>query len=231
MVTAYIVARGGSKGIPRKNLALLGGLPLLAHTCRAAAQARGVERVILDTEDDEIARVGREHGAETPYRRPAELAGDRALVMDVTLHALQWLADHERYTPDYVMLLQPTSPFRTAADIDAAIDLARDRNAEAVVSVSPLAHHPWQAKVVDAAGRLQPFIPHPLAAARRQDLPPVYALNGAIYLVRRETLLAGKTWCPDGALAYVMPPERALDIDTPWDLRVARGVLAAPAAG
>ena len=127
----------------------------------------------------------------------------------------------ENYIPMFGMLLQPTSPLRTAEDIDAAIRLAEEKNADAVVSVTAVDRHPFQMKVIDENGKLTPFMKTELADSRRQDLPPVFGLNGAIYLVRRTVLQESKTWCPAGALAYVMPAERSLDVDTPWDLRLA----------
>jgi CMP-N-acetylneuraminic acid synthetase len=131
----------------------------------------------------------------------------------------------ENYFPAFGMLLQPTSPLRTAEDIDAVIRLAQEQNADAVVSVTAENRHPLQMKVIDKNGKLAPFMKTELADSRRQDLPPVVGLNGAIYLVRRTVLQESKTWCPSGALAYVMPAERSLDVDTPWDLRLADLIL------
>jgi CMP-N-acetylneuraminic acid synthetase len=126
------------------------------------------------------------------------------------------------------LLLQPTSPLRTAADIDAAVALAQDKKADAVVSVCSAATHPYVAMTIKSDGRLADFGPRPDGYLRRQDLPPAYALNGALYLVRRETLAAEKTFCPANTVAYVMPPERSLDVDTPFDLHLARLLLEKP---
>ena len=224
-VLALVVARGGSKGIPGKNLRRVAGQPLIAHTLMAARRSRLLDRSVLSTDDPAIAAVARRHGVEVPFMRPARLARDRSHVIDVTLHALRWLDRREGYRPDWVMLLQPTSPLRTAQDIDGAIRMARQHGARAVVGVSASRRHPCLAKRITPTGTLAPFIDTTLQTVRRQDLPPAYDLNGAIYLVRRDVLLAEKSWCPPAAHAYVMPPERSLDIDCRWDLRLVSIVL------
>ena len=228
---ALIVARGGSKSLPRKNVLALAGRPLIAHTILAARACTGLDRIILSTDDDEIAAVAREYGAEVPFMRPAELAGDTAHVMDVTRHALQYLETKEGYRPDLVLLLQPTSPLRATIDIENALAMLETTGANAVVSVCEAKGHPYLMKTLDDNGRLAPFMDTTMSSSRRQDLPPVYALNGAIYLVRRIVLLESGTWCPPGALGYVMPPDRSVDIDTAADLQYAGQLLAGlPAA-
>ena len=157
--------------------------------------------------------------------RPAEMAGDASPVIDATLHAFQWLEKNESYFPMFGMLLQPTSPLRTAGDIQKAVALAVERDADAVVGVTEADRHPYLMKKIDGQGRLSPFMDTPLSESRRQDLPPVYAINGAIYLVKRTVLQEQRSWCPAGALAYVMPAERSLDVDTPWDLKLADLIL------
>lgn len=221
-IAGLIVARGGSKSIPRKNLQLLAGRPMIAYSFEAALESGVLDRVILSTDNDEIADVGRQWGVEVPFMRPAELSGDEVHVMRVTEHALQWLEINEGYAPDYFLLLQPTSPLRNARDIREAVGIALAHDADAVVSVTPAPSHPYLMKTIDACGRMQQFIETNQAESRRQELPPAYSLNGAIYLVRRTVLLATQTWCPDRAYAYVMPPERSMDVDGPWDLHLLR---------
>lgn len=221
-IVGFIPARGGSKSIPHKNLQLLGGVPLIVHTIRAAIESGVLERVILNTDDEEIAAAAREWGCETPFMRPANLASDESHVMEVTLHAIRWFEENEQYYPEYFMLLQPTSPFRSAQDIRAAARTARLNDADAVVSVMEVKHHPYWTKSIDRQGRLHKFIDSKLADSRRQGLTSVYCLNGAIYLVRRRVLLLKHTWCPDGAYAHVMPASRSLDIDDADDLAMAR---------
>ncbi len=229
-IVGLIPARGGSKGIPRKNLVNLAGKPLLAYTCETATKV-GLARVLLSTDDPDIAATGRNYGVETPCMRPAELADDRASVVDAALHILDWLEQEQNALPDYVMLLQPTSPFRTVDDMRQTIALAAESAPPAVVSVTPVKHHPYWMKKMDANGCLTPLVPDRNPETMRQNLPPVHTLNGAIYLTRTELLRRQRTWCPQGALGYVMPPERSLDIDTLWDLRMAECLLKTGAPG
>jgi CMP-N,N'-diacetyllegionaminic acid synthase len=220
-----ITARGGSKSIPQKNVKLLAGKPLIAWTIEAALRSRLLDRVIVSTDDEEIARVARECGADVPFMRPAELAQDDSPHLDVIRHALDWLETESKTELDYLMLLQPTSPLRTTEDIDAAIALAADVDADAVVSVCQTHDHPYLSKQVTPDGRLLDFVEKPRGYLARQKLPPAFALNGAIYLVRRNVLRERDDWYTDRTFAYIMPPERSLDIDTPWDLHLVELIL------
>lgn len=203
----------------------MAGKPLIAWTLEAARGAATLDRVVVSTDDREIAETARRWGAEVPFLRPAELAGDDSPHIDVVLHALAWLDEREDYRPDYVVLLQPTSPLRTAGDIDAAVGLAREKDVETVVSVCETHDHPYLVRRLTADGRLEEFLPCPLAYARRQDLPPAYALNGAIYVSKRESVFASRNLSTAGALAYVMPIERSQQIDTAWDCCLAEMIL------
>jgi len=211
-VLALITARGGSKGLPRKNVLPAGGRPLIAWTIGAAAGAEFVSRVVVSTDDDEIMAAARAWGGEVPFRRPPALAGDTATSIDVVLHALDQLDDC-----DYVVLLQPTSPLRTAADIDAALMLAESSDAPGCVSVCEAEQSPYWMYRLDSEGRLAPLLDAPVAATRRQDLPPVYVLNGAIYVARVDWLRETRSFLGAGCIAYPMPSARSLDIDTPED--------------
>lgn len=216
-VLAVIPARGGSKSIPRKNIKLLAGKPLIAWTIEAALQSQMFSRVIVSTDDKEIAEVARDWGAEVPFMRPVELAQDNIPGIAPILHAIEWLAVNEQDQSDLVMCLQPTSPLRIAQDIQSALELQFDKNADGVVSVCPVKDHPYWMKQLNSDGRMCDFMTLDRPVLRRQDLPLVYALNGAIYLAPRDVLLVRKTWYTDKTYAYVMPPERSLDIDTVWD--------------
>lgn len=220
-----ITARGGSKGIPQKNIRPLAGKPLIAWTIQAAKQSRRLDRAIVSTDDPEIASVAREWGAEVPFMRPPELALDDSPHRDVVLHALDWLESESASPPDYLMLLQPTSPLRTAEDIDRAIALAAEKDADSVISVCPTPHHPYLSKEIAEDGQLLDFIERPQGYLPRQSLAPAYSLNGAIYLVRRSVLRERDSWYTARTFAYVMPPERSLDIDTPWDLHLVDLIL------
>lgn len=219
-ILAIIPARGGSKGIPDKNIAVVAGQPLIAWTIAAARAATAIDRVVVSTDSPRIAEIAVAKGAEVPFLRPAALAGDHAPGMAVILHALGWLAEHDGRRPDVVMCLQPTSPLRTAQDIDAAAAVLTQPHTDAVVSVTAAEHHPAWMKQIDPSGRLVDF-GGSAAPVRRQDLPPAYALNGAIYMARRPLLEETGDWYGGTTRAYVMPAERSLDIDTPWHLHLA----------
>jgi len=222
---AIIPARGGSKSISRKNIAPLAGRPLIAWTIEAAQASLLVDRVVVSTDDVEIAEVAQNYGAEVPFIRPPELAQDDTPGIDPVLHGIQWLAENQGYEPDYVVLLQPTSPLRTSEDIEQAMKLASSQRADSVLSVTPVAHHPYRMKLLDTEGRIKDFRRAPQRGIQRQNLPPVYGLNGAIYLVKRRPFLQHRTWFGARTYAYVMEQERSLDIDTPWDLRLAELIL------
>ncbi len=224
-VLGLITARGGSKGVPGKNVRPLAGKPLIAWTIEAARASGRLDRVVVSTDDDEIAAVAREFGAEVPFMRPAELAQDDSPHILSVLHALDELAGLEQYAPDAVCLLQPTSPLRTAEDIDAAIAIACESDAPAVVSVTEALAHPQLTQRMDADGRLHPFMEADTDYLRRQDLPDAYVLNGAVYVNTTDSLRRDETFYPEGLRGYVMPPERSLDIDTLWDFHLAELIL------
>lgn len=226
-ILALIPARGGSKGVPNKNIAPVGGRPLIAWSILAAQQARSVDRVVVSTDSPAIAAVARAWGAEVPFLRPAELARDDTPGIAPALHALRWLEEHEGRLPDALLYLQPTSPLRSAVDIDGAVALLEERAADAIVSGTPAAQHPYWVKRLDAEGRIQSFLEGALAATRRQDLPPAYALNGAIYLCRSTVLLARESWYTERTHMYVMPESRSLDVDSHWELHLADLLLSA----
>lgn len=223
---AIIGARGGSKSLPGKNIASLGGKPLIAWTIEAALAATRVGRVIVTTDSAEIAAVARAAGAEVPFIRPADLAQDDTPGNLPVLHAVRWIEEHEGAAPDLVIYLQPTSPFRTAADIDGAIDLLVERNADSVVSMTPASEHPYWMKTIDQDGWMHDLVALETPIVLRQNLPAAYSLNGAIYLAKREVLLATGNWSTGRTAAYVMPADRSLDIDTAEDFAHAESVLA-----
>ncbi len=221
-VLAIIPARGGSRGVPRKNIRPLAGKPLLHWTIEAAHASRFLDRTILSSEDTEIMEVARAAGCEVPFRRPAELARDDTPGVDPVLHALDAIG--EEY--DYVVVLQPTSPLRTAEDIDAALRACADAGSPCCVSVSPASKHPLWCYGISDTGRLTPILDQP-APARRQELPPAYFLNGAIYIGRPEVVRAERGFLSGQTLAHVMPPERSLDIDSELDFRLCEVLLRA----
>jgi CMP-N-acetylneuraminic acid synthetase len=221
-ILAVIPARGGSEAIPKKNIALLGNKPLIAWTIEAAQAVPELDRIIVSTDDPQIACIAKQYGAEAPFLRPAEIARSDSPTIEAVLHALDWLADSDRYYPHAVLLLQPTSPFRTAQDISGAVRLFWESRAPAVVSVTVCHPHPFLTFRLDANGCLESLWGKDISHIRRQDLPPVYQLNGAIYLVQTSVLRSARTFLPPGTRPLIMPPERSLDIDEPFDLQIAR---------
>jgi len=224
-VLYLVLARGGSKGVPNKNLALVGRRPLLAWSLLAAKGVRHHGRVLVSTDSQEVVSVAREFGAETPFMRPLHLASDTASSLDAAVHCIDWLKEHERYEPDFLVLLQPTSPLRTSLDIDLAIELALEKNAKAVVSVAAAGCHPYWMRTLNDQGKLENLASTAPATGRRQDLPVMYGFNGAVYVIKPQVLMDERTWYPEPTYAYVMPPNRSLDVDTPWDLHVADLIL------
>lgn len=226
-----VTARGGSKGIPRKNLALLLGKPLLAYTAEAALAARRLARVVVSTEDEEIARVGREWGLEVPFLRPAELARDDTPTIPVLQDVVRRLeAAGERY--DAVFTLQPTNPLRRAEDIDGAVELLERTGADSVISFVDVGDkQPARMKFVDAEGKVtDPPFAETFEGQPRQTLPKLYLREGSVYLTRRDVLMVGNSLKGRDCRAWIVPPERAWGIDTPFDLFVAEQILKAHAA-
>lgn len=226
-VLAVIPARGGSKGVPGKNIQPVGGRPLIAWTVAAAKASRYVDRVILSSDDPDIMDAARAAGCEAPFVRPDALATDEADSVDVVLDALERVPGY-----DIVVLLQPTSPLRVTEDIDGALDRMIEGGASSCVSVSEASDHPWLTFSQDEAGALRAFCnPGDGVSLRRQDLPPAYVLNGAIYAVDVARLRATRRFLEPGlTAAWVMPAERSLDIDTWDDISRADMALSAPIA-
>lgn len=219
-VLALIPARGGSTGMPGKNLALLAGRPLLAYTCDAVRTSARVTRAAVSTDSEEIAAAARALGVAAPFLRPADLATDDTTMLDVVRHALDELGD-----PDAVVLLQPTSPLRRGAHIDEAIELWAETGADSVVSVVPVPHAfspPSLLRLV--AGRLVPYEDGE-RPTRRQDKPTVYARNGPAVLVTRPATVRAGSLYGDDVRPYVMAPEDSIDIDDRFDLELAELLL------
>jgi len=214
-VLGLIPARGGSKGLPRKNVLPLAGRPLIAWTVAAAQGSRYLDRVVLSSDDDEIMAAAGQAGCEVPFRRPADCATDQATTLDVARHAIGQLPGF-----DVLVVLQPTSPLRSAADIDATLERLAEHSAASAVSVTEPAKSPyWSYRMADD-GRLQALLDGELAKKRRQDLPAAYVLNGAVYAARIDWLLAQGGFVGDDTVAHVMPAERSLDVDTALDLKL-----------
>jgi len=225
-ILAIIPARGGSIGIPRKNLVDFEGAPLVVHSIRHALASDRITRTIVSSEDEEILEIARRAGAETPFVRPPELAEDHVLDLPVFVHALDHLADTEAYVPDIVVHLRPTAPHRDPKWIDEAIQLLiAHPEADAVRSVSQPDKHPYRIFTIDAAGYLRPIMAHEHPEPyllRRQDLPAMYYYNCVIDVTRASTILNKQSMTGDRLFPYVMHPDDVIDIDTPRDLAIAR---------
>ena len=226
-VLGVIPARGGSRGVPRKNLVPLAGRPLLAYTCDAARQSRRLTRIVLSTDDEAIAEAGRALGVEVPFLRPARLATDDTPMLDVLVDLLRGLEGREQYRPDVLVLLQPTSPCRTGVHIDAAVDLLEASGAGAVVTVVPVPHAFTPGSLLRMEGdRVMPIEAGP-TPTRRQDKPRLFARNGpAVVAVRTPVVVEQGRLYADDTRALVMSAEDSVDIDEPFDLLVAEAVLA-----
>lgn len=223
-VLAIIPARGGSKGVLRKNVRDVASKPLIAWTIETAQKSSYIDRLVLSSEDEEIIEVAKSWRCEVPFQRPIELAQDDTPGILPVIYVLEQLAQHgSRY--DYVALLQPTSPLRNVDDINGCLKQCIDECSNACVSVCEAEQNPYWMYLVDRNRRMRSLLNSAEAIPRRQDLPMVYALNGAIYVARCEWLLQNKTFLTDETTAYLMPKERSLDIDTELDLIIAEIIL------
>jgi len=222
-VLAVIPARGGSKGVPRKNIRLLCGRPLITYTIEQALATRDLfHRIIVSTDDEEIASVARACGAEVPFLRPAHLARDESPVIPMLQHAVNFVEAKDSVLMDWVCLLQPTEPFRLTTDVEQCLEMGFAGGSDSVISVVRVfATHPILMKKIEN-DRLLPFFVDEREGTRRQDYePPAYMRNGAIYLTRRDVLMnQGSIWGRT-IRPYVMPLERSVSIDSEIDFKLA----------
>lgn len=218
-ILAVIPARGGSKGVPRKNVRLLAGKPLIAWTIEAALRSQYIDRVVLSSDDQEIIAVARDLGCEVPFVRPAALSGDDAPGIAPVLHALDEISGY-----DLMVLLQPTSPLRSTEDIDGAIAFCHQRHAPCCVSVSPPGKSPYWMYTLDEFAHLSPLLGNDVIM-RRQDLPEALALNGAVYVADCRWLKESRSFITAETVAYRMPAERSFDIDEMIDFEICDALL------
>ncbi len=221
---AIIPARGGSKGLPGKNIRLINGQPLISLTVKSALACDYVDRVMVTTDDEEIAYAAREAGAEIPFMRPAELASDTALASDVILHCLNYFAEQgEAY--EYFVYLQPTSPLRSKEDLDSGLNFFEEKDASCVVSVCETEHHPWYSNQLPEDGNMKDFIRPEVQNTNRQELPAFYRLNGSMYICQTGYYRTQGGFMGPETYAFRMPTERSLDIDTLTDFKMAELLL------
>jgi len=226
-IVGIIPARAGSKGLPDKNIRLLCGKPLIYYTITAALAARSIEKVIVSTDSDRIAEIAKSYGAEVPFLRPAELAGDDTARLPVVRHAAMFLAESQKYQPDIFVTLQPTSPLRRAEHIDAAVEILNNTQADAVMSVCEAEHSPYWMRRIEGGGRLVPILPDSNQYTRRQDLPPVYRINGAVYVETYSSVFNETSRSEGNIHALVMDRVDSIDIDEEIDFKVAEMELLA----
>ncbi len=234
-ILAIIPARGGSKGIPGKNVKLLNGRPLIAWTIDAAKQSKHVTRTIVSTDDEQIAAIAREHGAEVPFLRPVDISGDLATDVEFLTHALEELKEKEGYEPDVVLRLPPTSPLRTGAHIDEGIEkLLADDSLDAVRPITEVSKHPYKFwKIAEDETVLEPFLPKEFTGfdephnLPRQLFPKVHMHTGAMDIMRRATILELKSTSGKRLGYFFMNPDESVNIDTPMDFELAEAIMRA----
>ncbi|MDD2714818.1 MAG: acylneuraminate cytidylyltransferase family protein [Candidatus Wallbacteria bacterium] len=223
-ILAVIPARGGSIGLPGKNIRLLSGKPLIVWTIEAALASKVITKLVVSTDDKKIADIGKKYGAEIPFLRPANLATDEATTADVLIHAYKYFSNcGEKYT--HIMLLQPTSPLRAYEDIVGSVNWLNKKNAQAVVSVCEAEHHPYWSNTLPSDWSMINFIKPECHNRNRQQLPPCYRINGAVYIAEWNYFYANRGFFGDSTFAYLMPRERSVDIDSLIDFLLAETIL------
>jgi len=217
-IISIIPARGGSKGIPKKNIRPLGGKPLIVRAIEASLKSKLVQRTIVSTDSEEIAEISRKYGAEV-IMRPAELAQDETPDLPVFQHVINTLEKKEDYQPDIIVHLRCTSPFRTAQDIDNAVQKMIDTNADGVRTVNRVTETPYWMDVIEGEDILKPFIPEGRKYTRRQDLPRIYRTNGLVDVVKRDIIMnKNNMYAENNQRAIITEKERSIEIDTEFDL-------------
>jgi CMP-N,N'-diacetyllegionaminic acid synthase len=224
-ILGIITARGGSKGIPKKNIKLLGKKPLINYTISTARASQMLTCAIVSTDSEEIAQIAQQAGGSVPFLRPASLAEDDTGHLPVIQHALEYMEKDRGYEFDFVVILQPTSPFRTIDDIDESLRKLIESGADSMVTLveTSNADHPVKAKKLEG-NRVVPYIMEEPEGIRRQDLPTAFRRSGAVYAMRRQTIINNKLY-GDLTIGHVVPKERSIDIDEPLDWLKAEWML------
>lgn len=217
-VLSIIPARGGSKGIPKKNISIIGGRPLIAFTIQSSLKSRHINRTIVSSDDLKTLTVAKKYGAEV-VKRPSKISRDDSPYQLLIIHSLEHLRKKFGYSPDVIVYLQPTSPLRTSSDIDLALDLMISKRAQAVISVYPLDKKFFKTMRADNHGYLKGVANDIYPFANRQDLPDIFMPNGAIYIIKTGIFLKRKQLFAPRTIPYVMSAENSIDIDTLKDLR------------
>ncbi len=224
-----IPARGGSKGVPRKNIRPLAGKPLITYTIRAALKSKNITRLIVSTDDDEIAGISRMAGAETPFRRPTEISNDVTSDQAVYKHALDWLHQSDNYAAEIVVVLRPTTPFKTPETIDKVIDKLIGSNADIVRTMTPVdgVDHPYWMYRLDDLSQARPFVGNLNLNNyyQRQLLPPIYRINGLVDAITASAIQEGKIFDNKKLLGFATTEEESVDIDNELDFQFCEHLL------
>ena len=217
---ALIPARGGSKGVPQKNIRKVAGRPLIAWTIVEAKKSKYIDSLVLSSDDEVISKIAKDWGCDVPFIRPSEFARDETPGIDVVLHALEKLPEY-----DYLILLQPTTPLRTVQDIDGCFEFFIKQNANVCVSVSEVSKTPYWMYTLNEENHMKPILDSNFP--RRQDFPKVYSLNGVLYIADTKWLMEHRAFVTKETFAYKMCSSRSLDIDTEWDMKLCEYILSA----
>jgi CMP-N,N'-diacetyllegionaminic acid synthase len=217
-ILGVITARGGSKGLPGKNIKILGGKPLIAYSIEAAKQSELITHLIVSTDYEDIAQICRAYGADVPFLRPAELATDKAGHLEVMQHAIDFMEKKLGIIFDYVVILQPTSPFRSVEDLDETLKKLIDSGADSAVSLVEMRamEHPIKAKKLEG-DKVLSYCIEEIEGTRRQDLPKAYKRSGAVYAMRRDLIMKDNRLYGDFIVGHIVPQERSVDIDDELD--------------
>jgi len=224
-ILGVIPARGGSKGIPKKNMRQLNGIPLIKYTFDAAFSSKMLSDFIVTTDSDEIAEYSRNNGVSVPFKRPAEFSTDQALAIPTIQHAVLTYEKIKGLNIDFVVMLQPTAPLRSGFDIDSSICALLDKKVDSIISVvSVKNNHPYKMKIIKE-GYLKDYQETGLENPPRQQLPPVYIVNGAVYACKRDVLINQNSFKGKSCIPYIMPDERSANIDSLVDFTIAEYFL------
>ena len=225
-IIAIIPARGGSKRLQHKNIKVLGTKPLISWTIEAGLNSKYIDEVVVSSDSQDILNIAKKHGLDIPFVRPSSLALDTTSSVDVVLHTIKFYKESKHQEFDYIILLQPTSPFRSSIDIDLAVEYMFFKNADAVISVCKVEHNPIWSNTLREDLSMDNFLNKKYLNKRSQDLDDYYRLNGAIYLCKTDRVLEESTlFIKDNIFAYKMKQEDSIDIDTKLDFMLAEAIL------
>lgn len=225
LVIAIIPARGGSKGLPGKNIKKMNDKPLIWYTINVAKKSKFVDKIIVSTDADGIANISKSFGAEIPFMRPKELARDNSLGIDNYIYTIDRLNKELNYSISEFIILQPTSPLRTSLDIDNAIKIFKEKKADSVISVSEAIHPPIWSKRIDEKGILRNYFDIKISNKNRQEIEKAYMPNGAIFVFKFSLLKEKYSYYSDKTYPYIMPLERSIDIDSKLDFEFAEYLM------